>query len=328
MTDIFEKVENFISENSGNLKVTVKATKNREKKITFKTRNFKRFLASFEIEKEEAIKAGSIGYMHRGLTLCSLPYKEVKDTGIYTKIIKDKMEYTKKNGNVTLRVLSPRDIGVPYGNIPRLIHMHLATEAVKTRSRQIFLGNRLSEFMNRLGFKMTGGEYGTITRLKDQVQRMFYSTITLNIETPGCIDGKHLPMMTGIQLLWNAKDPGKKLLWESSITLEHDYVKDLIEHPVPVDMRAVEALRGASLDLDIYYWLTHRMFYLSKPTVISYEQLQLQFGSDYKRIRKFKEKFLIALKNVKSIWKDLKISDEGDGLKLERSKLLISPRKR
>ena len=70
----------------------------------------------------------------------------------------------------TLTMLSPSRVGLPYGSLPRLLVAWLTTEAVRTREREIVLGERLSEFMAKLDLVPTGGPWGTIIRLRDQME--------------------------------------------------------------------------------------------------------------------------------------------------------------
>jgi hypothetical protein len=75
--------------------------------------------------------------------------------------------------------------------------------------------------------------------------------------------------------------------------------------------------------LDIYCWLTHRMFYLEKPVEIPWPLLQLQFGADYalegQGPRDFKKKFLHQLKNVCVIYPEANVGEGKRGLALKPS---------
>jgi hypothetical protein len=51
-------------------------------------------------------------------------------------------------------------------------------EAVKTKSRELELGNPMSAFTGELGMNPTGGTSGSITRLKNQTRRLFASTVS------------------------------------------------------------------------------------------------------------------------------------------------------
>lgn len=62
------------------------------------------------IEEESAKKAGALGFMARAMVQTTLPHKAVKGN-----------EFTRSNGHFTLSMLAPSAIGLPYGNIPRLL---------------------------------------------------------------------------------------------------------------------------------------------------------------------------------------------------------------
>ena len=75
------------------------------------------------IEIEEARQARTVGFMARVLTQATMPHKAYINN-----------EFTRHNGYLTLTMWSPRDIGLPYGSIPRLLLSWITTEAVRTKS--------------------------------------------------------------------------------------------------------------------------------------------------------------------------------------------------
>ena len=88
---------------------------------------------------------------------------------------------------------------------------------------------------------------------------------------------------------------------------------------VPIDMRALKALKRSPMALDIYCWLTYRMFYLKRPTKIPWQLLQMQFGSDYSRTRDFKTAFLDHLRKVIAVYPEARIEETQAGLLLKPS---------
>ena len=124
-------------------------------------------------------------------------------------------------------------------------------------------------------------------------------------------------------LWWSPKQPDQAALWQSSVTLSERYFREAIENPVPVDIRALKALRRSPMALDIYFWLTYRLSYLRKQTNIPWPALQAQFGANYatdaKGVRNFKLKFLQALKKVQLVYPDARIEDGGPALILKPS---------
>ena len=86
-----------------------------------------------------------------------------------------------------------------------------------------------------------------------------------------------------------------------------------------IDLRALKALKGSPLALDIYSWLTYRMSYLRRPCLIPWEALQTQFGADYGRLRDFKKKFLSHLGDVLLVYPAARLSEQPVGLLLRSS---------
>ena len=70
----------------------------------------------------------------------------------------------------------------------------------------------------------------------------------------------------------------------------------LRDNPVPVDLKVVSALKKP-MAIDIYWWLTKRVYNLHEPATISWQQLYQQFGSD-SELKDFKRKFKRALGDV------------------------------
>lgn len=128
-------------------------------------------------------------------------------------------------------------------------------------------------------------------------------------------------------LWWNPQTPDQRSLFESRIHLSESFFKEIIDRPVPVDMRALKSLKRSPLALDIYCWLTYRMSYLDRRAEIPWGLLQLQFGSDYANSahgrRDFKRNFLLQLRKVKTIYREAKLDDQEHALILLPSKTHI-----
>jgi hypothetical protein len=243
------------------------------------------------IEAESAQDAGALGFMARAMVQATLPHRKVAGN-----------EFIRRNGNFTLTMLAPTDPGLPYGSVPRLLLAWLTTEAVKTRSRELELGDSLSGFMRELDMLPTGGRWGSITRLKDQTARLFASTVSATYTDAEKRAEMGYRLADKSVLWWDAKRPEQAALWRSSVTLTESFYREIVEHPIPVDMRAIKALKKSPLALDIYAWLTHRASYAKKPSTITWAALAGQFGSDYKQVRQFKAAFIEALRKVATVY--------------------------
>lgn len=272
------------------------------------------------IELEEAKTAGKIGFMARALVQATMPHSKINGN-----------EFQRTNGAFKLTILAPSDIGLPYGSIPRLLMAWISTEAVKTKQRDLILGNTLSKFMSELGLVPTGGRWGSITRLKDQLRKLFSSSISCTYDDGQNWAIKNIQPIVQANLWWHPKDPNQVSLFESNITLGEEFFNEITTSPVPIHMDVLKALKRSPLALDIYCWLTYRMSYLRQATTIPWVALQVQFGADYaltlQGTRDFKKAFIRELKKVLLFYSNTNLEEKQEGLCLLPSKIHI-PRKK
>lgn len=276
--------------------------------------NFNKLInEALAIEAEEAKEAGALGYMARALIQATIPHSRVNGN-----------EFKRSNGLYTLYMLSPSDIGLPYGSIPRLLMSWLTTEAVKTKAQTLVLGKTLSEFMSILGLVPTGGRWGTITYLKEQARRLFSTHIACTYDGGNRAAGQNFIIADNYNLWWEPKAPMQAALWESTVTLNKRFFDEIISSPVPIDMRAFKALKRSPMALDIYCWLTYRMSYLKRQTSIPWGLLQMQFGADYADDKSgryaFKKKFNIQMLNVLTLYPEATVEQYDNGIILKPSK--------
>ena len=117
---------------------------------------------------ESAYDAGTIGFIAKFLVQTTLPHR--RQTGSH---------YTRTDGRFTLRITDVGGAGLPFGSYPRLILIWMTSEAVRTASRELELGASLSRFMAELGLQATGGNWGTIPRFRDQMQRLVGAAVAI-----------------------------------------------------------------------------------------------------------------------------------------------------
>ena len=130
---------------------------------------------------------------------------------------------------------------------------------------------------------------------------------------------------------WNERKPDEPVLWESKIRLGEDFFNEIINHPVPIDMNTLTALKRSPLGLDLYLWLVYRTFPLRAPLRLSWPTLYRQFGVDPSRasdrvtVDNFRKDCLRELKKVKTAWPDLNYTTAKGVLILSPSKPAIAP---
>jgi len=269
------------------------------------------------IEAESAHAATAVAYSCRAMLMATLPHSKQPGT-----------EYERKNGDLVLRVSAPR-WGVPYGPKPRLLCYWLATQIVKTKSREIELGGSLSEWLRKLGLERTGRE---IAAVKEQTKRLFDATIDLNRYDHGSWTLYRMNIAAAASVWWDVQAPDQIGLWGSRVKVGQEFFDECLRSPVPLDGRALRALKGSSFDLDLYGWAVARLFTVRKPTLISWELLRLQFGAGYpatkQGLRHFREKFAQRLQRVLMVYPGAKMwpDDDGVGLWLDTSPPAVQKR--
>ena len=239
------------------------------------------------------------GFLGRTMALCSLPRT---DPGNQT-------QYKRVNGPYKLIMSATGDHKLPHGSNPRLILAWICTEAVKTQSRDIVLGRSLSEFMRTLGISSTDGRGQA--RLRNQMKRLFNCSVQLNYTAAGRETSATALVAELTDFWWNPKHPDQTGLWESKVRLSEAFFNEIVSHPVPLDLTTLKALKRSPLGLDLYLWLTYRIFALTSSKRLTWKQLYRQFGavpdkaSDKNTVRDFRRHALRELKKIKLAWPDL-----------------------
>ena len=263
-----------------------------------------------------------LGFMARLLALCSLPRTNPGN----------RKEYKRVNGPYRLYMQAGPENKLPYGNLPRLLIAWLCTEAVRTQSPEIVLGPSLSKFMRKLGIHtQSGGRGGMRTLIRNQMKRLFGCSVTLIYEDEQVSTSVNSHIAERTEFWWNERKPDQPVLWESKIELGAKFFQEIINHPVPIDMNTLKALKRCALGLDLYLWLTYRTFALTRPLRLSWKHLYRQFGADPAKannkftVRSFREKVLRELKKIKLAWPGLNYSMEPGVLILHPSAPAIPP---
>ena len=286
---------------------------------------------ALEVEQEDARTANATGYMARTLAQATLPHTDPK--------IPLGQLYSRDTGKLTLTV-SPtsKRHGIPYGTVPRLILAWICTEAVQTEERTLSLGHSQAEFLQKIGMHSNGRDIG---RFKDQALRLFKSVISVEYtDDQGADESARLLISSQSHVFWHPKRSEQRALWDSTLELSEDFAREILGAPVPIDMRVFHALSKSPLAMDVYTWLTYRMFVLRRSgrpfVLIPWEGLKMQFGSGYadtaQGLYNFKEKFKKRLREVLTFYPEARSCIEDDKksgcLKLRPAQLHIPHQKK
>jgi len=272
----------------------------------------------------------NIQHIHSVLALCGLPYKEPKG----------EREFFREYGRNTLSIMAGRlkdpqtgrmvAQGLPYGPKARLVLLHLCTEAVRQRSAKVEVADSLSGFIKEMGFAVTGGERGTLKKSKEQLNRLAACTMQIGL-WDGASRSSTLNVPPFRQMdIWLGGGAGQSQLWSNTVQFHADFYDNLIQHALPVDIRAARAFSGSARKLDLLFWLGYRLRTLQRPLRLTWDNLHKQFGADNASIRSFRQAFKGDLAHVKEVFPKLRVSLDDGGMQLlptDPSELLVPPKR-
>ncbi len=272
----------------------------------------------------EPIEAGQdnddsrLAFQHTVFCQTSWPYRDPGD---------DVRLWQREQGMITLQVQAGHvanpetrkmmPVGLPWGTKPRLILAHLNAEALRQGSPVIEIEGSLSAFVKRIRGFQHGRE---IRAFKEQLTRLAAANVRLALFRAKSAHQIEAKVITAFDL-WLHKDARQRVLWPSTIQLSLDYFNSLQEHAVPLHEADLAALAHSAMALDIYAWLAQRLHRVTPmhPAFVTWAALKEQFGPDYERMRKFKEKFRIALRQVRARYDRALVDLDEHGITLHHS---------
>lgn len=264
------------------------------------------------------------GYLHSALCAMSLPVRRPDDE--FAPVIR-------RDGNLSLVIrpiermqmvdgeLVPTKIGVPYGVHARLVMLFIMTEAVKQRSREIYLGRSFAAWLRRMGITSTnsGGPRGSRALVQEQIDRLMSCEWTIRWDQ----DLSELPA---------PKTKGRRKAQNNSISafsvsdmrlvnqyggiatgegefvsrfvLSEPFYEALCKHSVPMNERAFAALKRSATQIDLYSFLAFRLPRIRKDEVVrlSWEGLRTHLGNDSGSMTKFRQTVRKAWETVSGVY--------------------------
>ncbi len=258
---------------------------------------------SLQLEQEDARSAGAVGYLARTLTQVNLPHSDpcVWLDGIATR---ESVYYQRTSGNLTISVRGHVKYGIPFGSRPRILLGWICSEAVRTNSKELFLGKNQKAFFEKIGSHYNGRD---LEQYKRQWLALARSLISIDGENdPNGSFFEDIKIASKGFTFWNKRETEQQNSWESVMILSDEFFNAIMTSPVPIDLRAYHALSKSPLAMDIYAWLPYRMFLLRhsgrNQVKIPWTGIKNQLGADYqdseKGLYNFRDRFLARLKEV------------------------------
>ncbi len=265
-----------------------------------------------------AAPAEQLDFLHSIQCQCALPYR---NPGEGTRV------WDRKQGYASLRIeagsaLDPTtrefvQLGLPYGEKPRLVLIHLASEAVRTGSPLLDVKDSMTAFARSIGLATNGPH---LRSLQDQLTRLACATVRFGLLKQDRAVQINTQIITAFDL-WFPKEHSQRVLWPTTVRMSDEFFASLAEHAVPLDHRAIAALAGSSMALDVYVWLAQRLHRIppGRPQFVPWSALFEQFGQGFARVRDFRRRFLGTLQQVQAVYPPAKVAVDQRGLTLHHS---------
>jgi hypothetical protein len=241
----------------------------------------------------------------------------------------DAKVFERQSGNVSIRLETGSlyngkdwiEQPLPYGATPRLVMVHVSSEAIRTQSRRVEIGDSMRQFLTTLGMQTNGGASGGYTTLKRQIESLAACRLTLGLFAEGRVVTKKADPIERFEA-WLQIDGSQHTLWPGVLELSQNFYDTLATHAVPLDYRALSALKHSALALDVYTWLAHRLWRVKQPagTKVSWENLREQFGQEYADPKNFKREFKDMLHQVRVVYPDAHFKETIGGIILHESR--------
>lgn len=268
---------------------------------------------------QQAAAEEGISFHYVPLIQCSFPHADPGEARTFTR----------RNGWLELTLGTTRpETGLPYGVPARLLTIYAASEAIRTKSPEIYLGNSVHDFLRRLDVPITRGDRGSLRVYANQLLKLIHCTLTIdeNIKDASGRTGLHIRQALFAEearLWWDDETHG--VGQGSSLVLSSVLFHSILDRSAPLSTHAIKQLRKSPMDLDVYAWLVHRLYHLSKPSTVTWTQLSAQFGHGYSELRKFRRFFIDSLKRVQAVYPEAKLKVADAGVVLLPSKPHLAP---
>jgi hypothetical protein len=245
----------------------------------------------------------NLSYYSPILIQCTLPHSDPKHHA-----------WVRTNGSRSLILASGvnekgEHTGLPYGSFPRLVLAYIITKVTQTGARKIALSSHFSTFLKEVGYTSNHKGRGIKgTRLREQLIRLLRASITFQKTGEGHLSVDDVKIAPKFELWFDANNPDAGSLLGSHITISEEFRESILRAPVPLRTDILAALKKSPLALDVYMWVSYRLFQMhvnkQEQVTLNYGQLQSQFGTGIseENYRKFRQEIKLAFHKVAEQW--------------------------
>lgn len=248
-------------------------------------------------------RSSRIGFLHSAHCQVGLPRSPTTER-----------TFERRNGRIRMLMTGGDSHPLPFGIIPRLLLMHLSTDAVRRKNAVITLGDSVRELLMTLGMSSTGGGRGGYAALQQQLTALAACRFEIDMQWDGRVErleGRLLEHVSELDAAAASPDETRQV----TAVLSGAYFESLMRHAVPVDLDALRSMRRSALSFDVYVWLVRRLSRVDdgEKLRLSWQNLRDQFGQEYGDPRNFKQAFRGAIRDARATYAEAKIEEINGG---------------
>ena len=280
-------------------------------------------LERMNFEAKERKRTGNWGYQPNGFAPSPFPQKQLPETQQYWRL------HSASNKSVIIQsgrcdLVGYPPMRVPYGSAPRLIFAYIVGEAVRGHQR-VDLGRTRHKFLKALGVSTGSRNYKTfcdqimhlatcqieVTQLKTSTKSEQFEIDRYNVVKNIKYERPLFVFEQNQRIATLVIDPNPDLQepspldWKTTFTLSDDFYKLVREKPMPVNLDHLQRLARSPRRMDIYTWLSHRVFRIkNKPVHVPLTSVHRQFAPDIDPThhRRFRQKLKMDLAAIGKVY--------------------------
>ncbi len=173
------------------------------------------------------------------------------------------------------------------------------TDAVRRQSPEVDLGNSVTAFLRELGVATDGRR---LRAVQEQMARLLAASIRFSFRDRNIIAGANRSIASDY-LLWRRQSGTRT---RGYAVLNDAVFRDLVQHPIPLDLGAIRALRDCPLAIALFVFFSFRLRAQTRPLRMRWVMLQSQLGADYRAAKEFARHARLAMRRVHAVWPSLR----------------------
>lgn len=212
---------------------------------------------------------------------------------------------------------------LPFGEDAFLLDL-LASEARKRQQPEISFES-LTEIIELLGQKLRGGK--DAVALRERVERL--SGLHIRLKRKGVVNVNIRVVDVENAGAWDThrEASGERPLMPYVFRLAPEFFMDLMNRYTVIPLEILRAFVGSPVEYSFARWVYRRAVNARKPTLITWDEIQAERGSEDTHTRRFRMKVRAVVKKLKQAWPELasSIEDTPDGLRVMRPATAMIP---